>query len=104
MLTSFPIRHCSRIARPLVLAVLTIALPLLSQEVGSLPTQKKLAATRTTSSIELDGDLNDEPWLRSIATDGFIQAEPYQGEPATERTEVKIIYDEKNLYIAVYCH
>jgi hypothetical protein len=104
MLIPIPPRWFVRIVQPLLLSVFTIALPLLSQEASLSPTQKNVAATHTTSSIELDGSLTDEAWIRSIATDGFIQAEPYQGEPSTEKTEVRIIYDDSNLYIAVYCH
>ena len=34
---------------------------------------------------------------------GFIQQEPLMGEPSTERTKVRILYDDENLYLSVYC-
>ena len=35
---------------------------------------------------------------------GFVQTEPDEGEPATERTEVRILYDDKYIYIGVMCY
>ena len=34
----------------------------------------------------------------------FIQQEPDEGEPATERTEIRFLLDRRNLYIAVICY
>ena len=34
----------------------------------------------------------------------FTQCEPLEGAPATEKTEVKILYDEKNIYVGVTCY
>ena len=34
----------------------------------------------------------------------FVQAEPHEGQPATEPTEVRIAYDEDALYVGVVCH
>jgi hypothetical protein len=36
------------------------------------------------------------------ATD-FIQNEPNMGKPSTERTEVRLLYDDENLYLGIYC-
>ncbi len=42
--------------------------------------------------------------VRGGAYSAFIQQEPNEGEPATERTEVWFLVDESHLYIAVVCH
>ena len=49
----------------------------------------------------LDGVLNDEAWKDAAVIDSFTQQEPFIGEPATERTEVRILYDANHLYIGV---
>jgi hypothetical protein len=61
-------------------------------------------AARVDVEPILDGDLSDPVWKAAELIDGFIQAEPVEGQPASERTEVRIIYDERNLYIAVKCY
>ncbi|MFC1693901.1 hypothetical protein ACFL1R_10385 [Candidatus Latescibacterota bacterium] len=54
--------------------------------------------------FKLDGILNESSWEDAVPLSGFIQTEPYEGAPATEKTVVKILYDEENLYIGVMCH
>jgi hypothetical protein len=50
----------------------------------------------------IDGDLSDPAWSRAIVVDEFYQRQPDIGEPATERTELRIMYDENNFYVGVY--
>ena len=61
-------------------------------------------ATYTESEISLDGRLNERAWETALPATGFTQKDPSEGEPATEWTEVRVLYDAKNLYIGVYCH
>ena len=49
----------------------------------------------------MDGVLSDEAWRTAPMIDAFTQQEPFNGQPATERTEVKVLYDAGNLYIGV---
>lgn len=51
---------------------------------------------------EIDGALSEEVWQRSAVIDDFRQWEPFPGEIPTERTELRILYDEDNLYFGVY--
>jgi hypothetical protein len=76
--------------------------PPLSAE--ALSQRKSLTAVRVETPIRMDGVLDEEVWRESASGDHFIQAEPYEGEPATEQTDVKVLYDSENLYIGVYCH
>ncbi len=53
--------------------------------------------------ISLDGRLDEAVWkLASPATD-FIQMAPRPGEPARQRTEVRFLFDDTNLYVGVTC-
>ncbi|HSJ25328.1 MAG TPA: DUF5916 domain-containing protein [Longimicrobiales bacterium] len=56
-------------------------------------------AVRRTSRIALDGRLDDEVWNNAVVATGFIQTEPDEGQPSTERTEVYVVYDDDALYI-----
>jgi len=49
--------------------------------------------------IFIDGKLDEPSWQEASPVAGFIQREPRPGEPATELTEVRILFDEENLYI-----
>jgi hypothetical protein len=53
------------------------------------------------AAMRIDGILDEPDWERAPAATGFIQNEPDEGIPATERTIVKIIYDDEALYIGV---
>ena len=61
------------------------------------------SATRTTAPIRLDGVLDEDDWGRAILLAPLIQREPQQGAPASEATEVRILFDADNLYIGVVC-
>ncbi len=64
--------------------------------------QYQIQAVRTGRPIEIDAVLSDEAWRDAPVIDRFTQQEPIDGEPATERTEVRLLYDSGNLYIAVH--
>jgi hypothetical protein len=58
-----------------------------------------IMAVRLTSRIELDGRLNEFVWIGARAVTGFRQRQPDEGEPATQRTEVRFLFDDAALYI-----
>ena len=66
--------------------------------------ERKLKATRTTEAITIDGELNEAAWASAPKADGFIQTEPRPDEPASEQTDVRVLYDNEKLYIGVYAH
>jgi len=64
---------------------------------------RTVTALRVESTITVDGDLDEQEWkLAEPATD-FIQQNPHTGQLSTERTEVRLLYDDENLYVGVYC-
>jgi hypothetical protein len=58
-----------------------------------------MVAAERTSPITLDGRLDESAWAASTPATGFTQSEPNEGKPATQPTEVRIVYDEAALYI-----
>ena len=52
-------------------------------------------------SITLDGRLDEAVWSRAVPAANFLQRDPDNGEPATEPTEVRIVYDADKLYMGV---
>ena len=57
--------------------------------------------TRTARPPRLDGVLNEEGWVNAAVIDEFIQQEPSEGDAATERTVVRLMYDDRALYVGV---
>jgi hypothetical protein len=66
--------------------------------------RRLIRAARATAAVTIDGQLDDAVWLAAEATGEFTQSDPRPGDPASEPTDVRIAYDEQNLYIAAYCH
>lgn len=52
----------------------------------------------------IDGDLSDPVWERAEPITEFYQTDPDTGEPATEKTDVRFLYDSDNLYIYIYAY
>lgn len=60
-------------------------------------------AARTTAPPRIDGEVDEETWSTAQVLTGFIQAKPRTGYPASERTEVRLLYDDERLYVAALC-
>jgi hypothetical protein len=58
-----------------------------------------VGAVRLSAAIELDGRLDEPAWQGTTAATDFRQSEPREGEPATQRTEVRFLFDDANLYV-----
>ena len=54
-------------------------------------------------SIELDGFLDEASWARAIPAGDFVQEDPANGSPATEATEVRVVYGGTSLYLGILC-
>jgi len=61
-------------------------------------------ATRREGEIRIDGHLDEGDWERAEGVTGFTQVEPDEGEPAMEPTEVRILYDDENIYLGARMH
>lgn len=65
---------------------------------------KEIKPLLTREAIEIDGYLNEEDWARTQVIDDFTQQSPHEGQPITERTEVRMLYDTEKLYIGFECY
>lgn len=65
---------------------------------------RTIRAIRTTSPPRIDGILDDAQWKLSEPAIDFIQRDPDEGKPASERTEVRVLYDEEAIYFGVMFH
>jgi hypothetical protein len=92
-----PIR-CTPIS--LCAALLALAAPAAAQQnahaSGSTP---RIQAVARTTPIVLDGRLDEPTWQGAPPATDFIQFDPHEGQPATQRTEIRLAYDAEALYI-----
>jgi hypothetical protein len=85
------------------------ALLLLLLSSGFLFGQKKNAAfqlpiKKASSPIVIDGELSEPAWLESATASDFFMVLPMDTSKAQVKTEVKLTYDEDNLYLIAVCH
>jgi hypothetical protein len=63
---------------------------------------KELHALRLgASAIRIDGRVDEEPWMRAAIVSDFVQEEPDNMMQPTETTTVRVVYDDRYLYVAV---
>ncbi len=90
--------------RILLLLTLLLILPvrgLHAQDwkISLLERDKSIEAVKAKKTPHIDGKLDDPCWRNvPVATD-FLQVNPYNGRPASQRTEVKFLYDDNAVYI-----
>jgi hypothetical protein len=83
-------------------AALVAMLPAFSFAQHSLP--DTLKAAKTGAAIKLDGVLDEVDWAKAPRISNFTQRELNENMPATEKTEVAILYTATEMYIGVWCY
>jgi hypothetical protein len=63
--------------------------------------RRTLRADRAAQPPTIDGRLDETDWARAPAAGDFIQVEPHSGSPASERTDVRVLYDAAAVYVGV---
>ena len=82
---------------------LVVPARLSAQEPGS-PNRPVMTATYTEATISIDGVLDEAAWDAAEPATDFVQKDPSEGKPSSERTVVRVLYDRTNLYIGALCH
>ena len=62
-----------------------------------------LQAYFSNASIKLDGVMNEECWQYAVPITNFTQREQEEGEPATEKTKIAVIYNTNEIYFGIWC-
>ena len=88
----------SKSAALTVALVLTVATPGWTQNVHPTP-PPEVRAVQIKEEIHLDGKLDEAVWQTAPIATGFLQAQPHEGQPATQRTEVRFAYDDAAIYV-----
>jgi Domain of unknown function (DUF5916)/Carbohydrate family 9 binding domain-like len=96
---------CRQLFQKKAVVLLSLLLPLTSWSQAPQANGKRvIVAAFTAEKITVDGRLSEAAWKTAEPTGDFTQREPDENDPATEWTEVRVLYDKDNLYISAYLH
>lgn len=63
-----------------------------------------MQAVKTTKAPKIDGNLSDEVWNKAPVLTNFIQNFPTFGLPVSQKTEVRVLYDNAAIYVGAYLY
>jgi len=94
----------SRLCSKSILIFLLFQVFLFLPSIFAEENNKIITAVPVSTSIKLDGIPNETVWENAVPISNFTQKELIEGASPTEKTEVKAVYNEKNLYFSVKCY
>ncbi len=59
----------------------------------------RATSVRSAGSIDVDGRLDEAVWSQAVPLTDFVQELPLEGQPATQRSEFRIAYDDDAIYV-----
>ncbi|MCE3279790.1 MAG: hypothetical protein K0S44_1981 [Bacteroidetes bacterium] len=62
--------------------------------------RKEYEITRASKTPKLDGMLDDEAWINASVINTFLQNYPVEKAPSSQRTHVRLVYDNTAIYIS----
>ena len=77
--------------------------PLWAESAKTEQSGQNAQANASEHSPRLDGTLDDPLWQTALPITDFRQREPLEGQPATEKTEVRILYTRHAVYFGIHC-
>ena len=64
--------------------------------------RKSIQSQKISTSIKIDGILNENEWKLSPSSPRFTMIEPFQGNKPNHETEVKVLFNKNFLYVGLY--
>jgi hypothetical protein len=101
--SAFSADLAAKAALPEIAAAIAAAEPG-KDEIASARPMARAARISTTEAPTIDADLSDPGWAKATVITDFKQREPNPGAPPTERTVLRIMYDDSNFYLSVYAY
>lgn len=87
------------------LLLLFFSITLLGQQSNFKPAEPpNIHIKKALAKITLDGKLDETDWQRAAQTSPFWESIPYDTSLAITKTEVRITFDDNNLYIGAKCY
>lgn len=85
-----------------LLSLVFLTIPKISQSQTLNANRKRISAVRVNRPPKIDGEINDEAWQNVETAKDFVMMRPNNGEaePNSHKTEVKLVYDDKAIYVS----
>jgi hypothetical protein len=102
-----PLRDNSLLRLHLPILLWLAAVPAAHPQQQAAPAQnpaRSVHIQRAAAKVEVDGRLDEAVWQTIAPITEFTQTEPDLGQPVSEKTEVRIFYDDHNLYFGFRCY
>jgi hypothetical protein len=77
---------------------------LYSDQQSATPNRPQITIPKVSVPPKIDGILNDDCWKDATSYSNFVEYEPVDGLPCSEKTEVMMAYDSENFYVAFRCY
>lgn len=91
--------------KTMVFILFTTVIQAQEKETDNFPppeTPVEIVAVKTNDKIVIDGKLDEPDWQNAKVVTEFFKVEPLQGGTIKNPTEVRILFDDKNLYIGIF--
>lgn len=77
---------------------------LLSSILSAQWKSKEVFGIKADSPIKVDGFLDEPVWVEAPEAGDFIQLQPEKGNPASQRTVVSVLFDDRYIYFGFWCY
>ena len=97
--------HPARAIARLAIAIAWLLIPAAARaqstagDTGAARIAPTVAAVPISTAPVIDGRLDDDAWLGAPVISAFTQRDPDEGSPGTERTDVRVVYDDVAMYV-----
>ena len=85
-----------------ILLIFLLALPFSASAQTPRP-EVRAYRLADAESIVVDGSPDEPVWQKAIPATNFLQRDPDNGAPATEKTEVRVVFDNDRIILGVTC-
>jgi hypothetical protein len=100
----YPVRSASIFLLSFLLSMILNGRVAVTQVQAPSNATRRATAVRTQRAPKLDGTLDDPLWQTAPAIMDLRQREPLETEPATNKTEIHILYDSRHIYFGIHCY
>ncbi len=82
---------------PIIITLMWVTVCVFAQD--AIPNKKQAEAIRITEAVKIDGQLDDPVWTKAPVMTDFVQKDPVPGGVPSQKSEVKLLYDDAAIYI-----
>ena len=94
---------CAQFQRLTVAVSVSLGMTLLGWAQAPNPPEVSALRISPDDAPNLDGVLDEAVWQKALLATDFRQRDPSEGDPASEATEVRVLYSDRSIYFGILC-